>query len=229
VSFDLATYMVACARDCLDEPLLFGPRRMIEAAARVAAEDHSDEAMAALGERIAERRGALLGMEREQLALWLDELLGELATEARLRALAGDGGSGSPDAETIADLLYRAYNSHDVKAAVALYAPEAEHHEVAQGRRARGAEEIGTGLAHFMQAFPDCRWTARGRVVSEAAVAVPYLLSGTLAAPMGPFRELGRRLALEGLHLLRIRGGLIVSSTDYWDASTFTRQMSGGS
>lgn len=88
--FDIATYLIACARDCLEEPPLFGPRRMVEAAARVAAHDEEDPALKLLGERIAEQRSSLLGMTREELALWLDGLCGELASEARRRALAGE-------------------------------------------------------------------------------------------------------------------------------------------
>ncbi|MFZ1993426.1 MAG: DUF6092 family protein [Solirubrobacteraceae bacterium] len=90
--FDIATYLIACARDCLDEPPLFGPRRMIEAAARVADAGSDDPALRLLGERIAERRGALLGMGRDDFADWLDELVGQLAVEARRRAIV-DGAS----------------------------------------------------------------------------------------------------------------------------------------
>ncbi len=90
--FDIATYLIACARDCLDEPPLFGPRRMIEAAARVADAGSDDPALRLLGERIAERRSALLGMDRDDFAGWLDELVGQLAVEARRRAI-GDGTS----------------------------------------------------------------------------------------------------------------------------------------
>jgi Family of unknown function (DUF6092) len=90
--FDIATYLIACARDCLDEPPLFGPRRMIEAAARVADAGHDDPALQLLGERIAERRAALLGMDRDDFAAWLDELVGQQAVEARRRAMA-DGAS----------------------------------------------------------------------------------------------------------------------------------------
>lgn len=33
--FDLATYLVASARDCLDEPLVYGPLRMLEGVNRM--------------------------------------------------------------------------------------------------------------------------------------------------------------------------------------------------
>ncbi|MDA4121115.1 MAG: DUF6092 family protein [Thaumarchaeota archaeon] len=33
--FDLATYLVASARDCLDEPLVYGPLRLLEGANKI--------------------------------------------------------------------------------------------------------------------------------------------------------------------------------------------------
>jgi steroid delta-isomerase-like uncharacterized protein len=223
LTFELATHLVACARDCLDEPPLFGPRRMVEAAARIASADSDDPALRLLGERIGEQRGALLGMEREELASWLDGLIGELAAEARRRAL-----SRSPEpasAGAIVDSFYDAYNRHDVEGAIALYNEQAEHYEVAQARRTQGRQAIGAGLARFLESFPDAHWRELRRVSGPDAVAVAYTLTGTLAAPMGPYRTPGAALALEGLHLLEIRAGLIVSSTDYWDTGAFARQM----
>jgi steroid delta-isomerase-like uncharacterized protein len=225
LTFQLATHLVACARDCLDEPPLFGPRRMVEAAAKIAAADSADPALRLLGERIAERRGALLGMEREEMASWLDELIGELAVEARRRALAVS--SEPPSAEMVVDSFYDAYNRHDVDGAIALYSEQAEHHEVAQGRRTQGSQEIGAGLARFLESFPDANWQQRRRVSGPDAIAVAYTLTGTLVAPLGPYRTTGASLSLEGLHLLEIRTGRIVSSTDYWDTGAFARQMKG--
>ncbi len=123
------------------------------------------------------------------------------------------------------DSFYDAYNRHLVADAIALYATQAEHHEVAQGRHIRGRETIGAGLSTFLASFPDAHWLEQRRVVAPDAVAVAYRLTGTLAAPMGPFREVGARLDLEGMHLFEIRCDQIVSSSDYWDASTFSRQM----
>lgn len=123
------------------------------------------------------------------------------------------------------DSFYDAYNRHLVTDAIALYADEAEHHEVAQGRHARGRETIGAGLSTFLASFPDAHWEEQRRVVGPDAVAVAYRLTGTLGVPMGPFREVGALLELEGMHLFEIRDGQIVSTSDYWDASTFARQM----
>ncbi len=58
--FEHAVYLVASARDCLDEPLIYGPFRMIEGVSR------------------------LIG-DRDRFAAWLDELLRQFAAEAKRR------------------------------------------------------------------------------------------------------------------------------------------------
>jgi len=40
--FDLATYLVASARDCVDEPLIYGPLRMLEGVNRIIVMGESD-------------------------------------------------------------------------------------------------------------------------------------------------------------------------------------------
>lgn len=89
--FEIVLFLLACARDCLDEPPIFGPRRMIDAANRlIGAADAigvADEAMTRLGEQITDR-GSLLGLDAATLAAWLDELLVELSTEAKARNVA---------------------------------------------------------------------------------------------------------------------------------------------
>jgi steroid delta-isomerase-like uncharacterized protein len=220
-AFDVSVYLMSCARDCLDEPPLFGPRRMVEATGRLVA-GASDPALRRLGAQIDERRGALLGMDRDDFAVWLDEVVGDLADETLQREL---NGAANADTQDVVNRFWAAYNAHDVDTAVALYTPDATHHEVAQNKRTQGADEIGSGLARFLESFPDARWEERQRIVSGDGGAIAYRLTGHLAAPLGPFRTPGRALDLEGTLLIEAGGGRITATADYWDATTFGRQM----
>jgi steroid delta-isomerase-like uncharacterized protein len=122
--------------------------------------------------------------------------------------------------------FYAAYSAHDADAAAKLYAEDARHEEVATGNASVGRNEIARGLAAFFEAFPDAQWDTEDPFLRGDGAAIPYTLRGTLRRQFGPFSPSGQRLELRGLHVLAIRGGRIARSADYWDSSTFARQMS---
>lgn len=85
--FELALYLVASARDCLDEPLIYGPFRMIEGVSRML--DGADDEFLARAKETIDREKYGVMARREEFAAWLDELLREFAAEAKRRNLAG--------------------------------------------------------------------------------------------------------------------------------------------
>lgn len=121
--------------------------------------------------------------------------------------------------------FYEAYNAGDVDAAVALYAPDGRHLEVAQDRAAAGRDEIAAGLGHFLRCFPDARWEVQRSIVGEGEAAVTYVLTGTLQQQLGPFEPAGQALELRGVHVFALADGAIAATEDYWDGGTFGRQM----
>jgi Family of unknown function (DUF6092) len=82
--FEHVLYLVASARDCLDEPLIYGPFRMIEGVSRFLASVGDDEFLERAKEAIDREKYNVMG-ERERFASWLDDLLGEFAAEAKRR------------------------------------------------------------------------------------------------------------------------------------------------
>jgi steroid delta-isomerase-like uncharacterized protein len=128
--------------------------------------------------------------------------------------------------EKVIERFYEANNARDAAAVVALYAPNASHEEIAQGKVKRGPQEIASGLERFFGWFPDCSWTPERRAVGANGVAmVSYLLKATLKNQMGPIAPRDQAISLRGVHLLVIRDGLIHRSEDYWDSATFQRQL----
>ncbi|GAA3811607.1 ester cyclase [Streptomyces chiangmaiensis] len=122
--------------------------------------------------------------------------------------------------------LYEAYNHHDPLAVARLYDAGATHEEIAQGSSRQGPEAIADGLRRFFQWFPDAHWQPQTQITDpNGPVAITYLLTATLQAPMGPLAARGQRLSLRGVHVLHLGGELIRGSADYWDAATFHRQM----
>jgi hypothetical protein len=85
--FELALYLVAAARDCLDEPLIYGPFRMIEGVSKLLSAVGRDAFLAQAKETIDREKYNVMG-GREQFADWLDDLLRDFAAEAKRRNLA---------------------------------------------------------------------------------------------------------------------------------------------
>lgn len=82
--FELALYLVASARDCLDEPLIYGPFRMIEGVSRLLARSEGDAFLAAAKETIDGEKYNVMG-GRDEFSAWLDDLLREFSAEAKRR------------------------------------------------------------------------------------------------------------------------------------------------
>jgi Family of unknown function (DUF6092) len=87
--FEHATYLVASARDCLDEPLIYGPLRLVEGVSRLIEALPADEFLQQQKRVIDAEKWAVMG-DREQFAAWLDELLRQFAAEAKRRNLEAD-------------------------------------------------------------------------------------------------------------------------------------------
>jgi hypothetical protein len=87
--FDHTLYLVASARDCLDEPLIYGPLRLIEGVSRLIEAFPDDEFLRAQKQAIDEGKYEVMG-DRERFATWLDEILRQFAAEAKRRNLGAD-------------------------------------------------------------------------------------------------------------------------------------------
>ncbi|MFQ3452046.1 ester cyclase [Bradyrhizobium sp. UFLA01-814] len=124
------------------------------------------------------------------------------------------------------ELLYQAYNNHNPDAVAKLYASDATHEDIAQGKPKRGPVEIANGLSKFFGWFPDAHWSAQAQIVDPTGlVAITYLMTATLSGQMGPIQPCGQKVSLQGVLVLRTKEGLILCSRDYWDAATFQRQL----
>jgi hypothetical protein len=85
--FEHALYLVASARDCLDEPLIYGPFRMIEGVSRLLEAFPDDEFLRAQKDVIDREKYEVMA-DRDRFATWLDEILRQFAAESKRRNLA---------------------------------------------------------------------------------------------------------------------------------------------
>ena len=126
----------------------------------------------------------------------------------------------------IADVLYDAYNRHDAAAVAKLYDADGTHEDIPMGHSKVGQTAIADGLQKFFGWFPDAHWAPYVRIADPfGSVTITYLLTATLQAKMGCTIARVQRISLRGAHVLHVRGRLIHSSEDYWDAATFQKQL----
>lgn len=130
------------------------------------------------------------------------------------------------NATTLVEALYQAYNSHRMADVAALYLADATHEDIAHGRPKVGAQAIVEGLQKFLGWFPDAQWKPVSIIAGTGEkAAVQYTLTGTLSAAMGPIVPRGQKISLRGLMVLTFDDERILRSEDYWDATTFQKQL----
>ncbi len=125
----------------------------------------------------------------------------------------------------IGERLYEAYNNGDADAAVALYVENGTNCEVATGRVAEGRKAIRDGLSGFLKAIPDARWEPEHHIANDGGEAIAYRLTGTLTEQLGPFEARGQKVDLRGVQFLKIAGGEIIASDDYYDTGSLAAQL----
>lgn len=89
--FDLATYLVASARDCVDEPLIYGPLRLLEGVNRLIqmGEEDSrfhDDFLSRMGGGVSKDILKVMS-DRDEFRKALDGLLLEFAEELKRRTV----------------------------------------------------------------------------------------------------------------------------------------------
>jgi hypothetical protein len=85
--FEHVLYLVASSRDCLDEPVLYAPQRMLEAISRLVEAFPDDPFLREAKEDIDRNKGGFIDSP-ESFQAWLDDLLRRFAAEAKRRTLA---------------------------------------------------------------------------------------------------------------------------------------------
>jgi len=83
--FRLALYLVASARDCLEEPLIYGPFRMIEGLSRLLADGAGLDHFLSAAKADIDKEKYNVMADRQAFGRWLDGLLARFASEAARR------------------------------------------------------------------------------------------------------------------------------------------------
>jgi glyoxylase-like metal-dependent hydrolase (beta-lactamase superfamily II)/predicted ester cyclase len=128
-------------------------------------------------------------------------------------------------AQQVAVAYFEAVARRDIDAAVALWQP---------GGRENVRGQVDTtapdGVREFLSGMLDAMPDARMEVVSTTAegdrCVVQWRATGTFAGePLNGIEPTGARMELEGIDLIRVLDGKIVSNDAYFDGATIARQI----
>ena len=90
----------------------------------------------------------------------------------------------------------------------------------------RGREVIIRNLADMFAAAPDLETTVTRLIAGDKQAAVEWRMSGTFnGAPYQGIEPNGRAVEIRGFELFELEGGLIASTTVYYDGMAFGRQI----
>jgi ketosteroid isomerase-like protein len=117
-----------------------------------------------------------------------------------------------------------AWSSQDPEGVAACY-EETASLTINNGAPATGRAELAATAAGYMAAFPDLQVTLDHLHVAGDSVFWVWTLTGTNNGPDGT----GNAVRVSGIEVWRIgASGLVASSTGYYDAATYERQVANG-
>jgi steroid delta-isomerase-like uncharacterized protein len=122
-----------------------------------------------------------------------------------------------------------AMNRHDVQAVLAFYADDASYEDAAIGVVRRGRAEMEEFIAFFFRCYHNVTYTLHSVVSSEDRVAYEWTLDANYAQTSHTgIPATGQKISVRGASFMRLRDGVSVWNTDYWDIGTMRRQIESG-
>ncbi len=164
-----------------------------------------------------------MAKESDEPAVEEKEETASTSTEAKPKGRRFRRSDGDPAG--VASTYFSAVGDRDLDAMAACWAPGGIDHVIPIGEL-----DVPDGMRAFFgelfAAIPDSRLEVLDLVADDDKVAVRWRMTGTFCG--GPFQGIaatGARLALEGIDLLTVEGGLIHRNEAYYDGTQFARQV----
>ena len=120
----------------------------------------------------------------------------------------------------------RCENQHSLPGVMATFGDEAHYEDSPWGERHAGRDAVEQYYRDLLLALPDLQIDVRDRVVTEDAVVLEVLISGTQAGSWRGLPATGRRVQFPLCAIYRFDpSGKLASETIYYDRATVLRQV----
>ena len=131
------------------------------------------------------------------------------------------------DAEKIVHELSAMWNSKDVDRIETLFASDAVHEDITSGVKLHGVSAIRDLFSDTGQAIPDVRVEVKSVISQVESVAWEWTMTATHTGDFPNLPATGRPFSIDGVSIIRLVGGKILSQRDYYDQASFLRQVGG--
>jgi hydroxyacylglutathione hydrolase len=130
------------------------------------------------------------------------------------------------EAETVTRRYFEAINARELEAALAMWAEDGSESVHGQGEFA-GREGLRTFIGGLLDALPDLSFELVSTTAEGERCGVQWRMTGTFAGPgmLNGVAPTGHPLTLEGVDLLTVRDGQVVSNEVFMDTMSVARQV----
>lgn len=130
------------------------------------------------------------------------------------------------DPQQFVNKLIDAWNNHDRDGLLAMYHPEFEGEDLAEGKMADGLRDAARMVDYILNAFPDIKMTQLDLGYNDAGqVFLFWEASGHHNGRLMNIPPTGKVVYFVGSTVFTLRDGLIVKSRRLWDAAAILRQI----
>lgn len=131
----------------------------------------------------------------------------------------------SLDLAAYANIINRAWNSHNMEEVLRFYSPDYVAEDVGQASLTRGHAGILLLLETYWKAFPDLEFTVTDTVMQDSRAVIVWMAEGTHQGTIMNIPPTGHRVAVRGVSIIDVVDGLIVRGQYIWDLAGMLRHM----
>jgi steroid delta-isomerase-like uncharacterized protein len=124
-----------------------------------------------------------------------------------------------------ADIINRAWNSHDIEKVLSFYSLDYVGSDVGQAEPVMGHEGLQAMLETYWKAFPNLHFTVNNTVVQGFQVVSVWQAEGTHQGPIMNIPPTGRKVQVRGVSIIEVKDGLVVRGQYIWDMAGMLRHM----
>ena len=130
------------------------------------------------------------------------------------------------DSERMLDDWATAWSSHNPEKVLALFTEDCVYEDVPFGVVTRGKEQLRAFAEGAFAAVPDFRFELRTRFVAGSWAGMEWVMSGTHKGDLPGMPATGKRFSgMRGATVIELQAGKIRRNSDYWDSTTFMKQV----